>query len=533
MKLFLLLWFACAHEAHAPSPLRLERREPVTRLRHRAADDAPRVEPSPAETKVSFAVADAAADSIAFEPLDAHNMAMSAGIDDDSDISEIIIPIAPANETESSKHSDAKPLTSGAVVHLSAPWYANLTFDDMIREIITALAFIIGVASVVRAGLSSGEENVRVADDPSLRGLCGVQGLASIAGLLIAAQTTRTRTIGLPALALLADAAAHTALLLRMIVSFVEERHSAAARQYRQRLVLWSVWLDIRAHLATVAAIVTWSTLSLALILFVLVSMGGASLWPWAWWGSHAVLSVVVLTLALLHRPQFPHPSTPPTLLLLCNVIAGFAHVAGSSMGGARVDLVTPALILLEAVRGWLLSETSTEAKSSAATGIHGVKNYHGPIGVLEKQLMATLQGNQDLRDFEQHLSAERRACILYCYQDINSCENSPSRDIMQEKYRTWRAQFIKERAPFRIPCSLRVAAQLDENGQDGKDSLCPQATAHRAKQALVGDLRAPYARFLARKRRSFSAGNIGDSQTNLLSFLWCKSKRDDHSAIV
>merc|ERR1719182_538952 len=143
--------------------------------------------------------------------------------------------------------------------------------------------------------------------------LCGIQGSAAFAALCVLAQAMYANAPGLRGLLILSDGLAHGALIVRGVLSVVEAKHTAAAQQYRRRLVAWSAWLDVRAQLSSVIAVVTWSTA--CIVLFVMVTMGGRALFPWAWWANHAVLSVACLALACAQQDR--HPSQPPILMLL------------------------------------------------------------------------------------------------------------------------------------------------------------------------------------------------------------------------
>ena len=121
--------------------------------------------------------------------------------------------------------------------------------------------------------------------------LCGIQAAAAFAALCVLAQAMYANTPALRGLLILTDGLAHGALLVRGVLSVVEAKHTVAAQQYRRRLVAWSAWLDVRAQLSSVIAVVTWSTACIVLVLFVMVTMGGRALFPWAWWANHAVLS--------------------------------------------------------------------------------------------------------------------------------------------------------------------------------------------------------------------------------------------------
>jgi len=360
------------------------------------------------------------------------------------------------------------------------------------RELLAGLGLLVGAAA------SAWERPVAaraIAAEPAARPLLALQVGSALAALVAALALPQRYAPGL----ILANAAAHTALLLRGVLGAVEAKHCAAVQQYRRRLVGWSVWLDLRAHSAALAAGVAWSTASLALVLFVLVTLGRAQLFPWAWWASHAVLSVAVLALAASNPER--HPAQPPVLLLLVNCVVGCAYGGPFSPPAQVVLVVVPLLQLFEAAgSARCLSEDDSAGAESSRYDV----SDSSAKGV-ERQLLATLAGNQDSADFEQHLAAERRLCELYCAQDLLHCEAAPSGPELLDRYRTWVAQFATERAPLavrRLPDGLDLAVERVE--------LCPQASVHRAKQALLGMLRAPYARFLARKRRlHLSAGRI------------------------
>merc|ERR1719352_983547 len=114
--------------------------------------------------------------------------------------------------------------------------------------------------------------------------LCAIQAAAAIAALGVLAQAMYASAPGQRGILILTDGLAHGAIILRGVLSVVEAKHTVAAQQYRRRLVAWSAWLDVRAQLSSVIAVVSWSTASIVLVLFVMVTMGGKTLFPWSAW---------------------------------------------------------------------------------------------------------------------------------------------------------------------------------------------------------------------------------------------------------
>lgn len=359
------------------------------------------------------------------------------------------------------------------------------------RELLAGLGLLLGAAA---AGPWARPTARAIAPEPAAKPLLALQVASALAALVGALVLPHHWRPGL----LLANAAAHTALLLRGVLGVVEAKHCAAVQQYRRRLVGWSVWLDLRAHSAALAAGVAWSTASLALVLFVLVTLGRAQLFAWAWWASHAVLSFAVLALAASGGER--HPAQPPVLLLAVNCAVGCAYGGPFSPPAEVVLLVVPLLQLFEAA-----GSARCLGENDAAADERSRYDCADSTRGVERQLLATLAGNQDSLDFEQHLAAERRLCELYCAQDLLHCESAPSGPELLDRYRTWVAQFATDKAPLavrQLPSGLDLAVERVE--------LCPQASVHKAKQALLGMLRASYARFLAQKRRQhLSAGRI------------------------
>merc|ERR1719161_1908142 len=197
--------------------------------------------------------------------------------------------------------------------------------------------------------------------------LCAIQATAAISGLVVLAQAMYASAPGMRGVLILTDGLSHGALILRGVLSVVEAKHTVAAQQYRRRLVAWSAWLDVRAQLSSVIAVVSWSTASIVLVLFVMATMGGKTLFPWAWWANHAVLSVASLALACAQKER--HPAQPPVLVLVANVVAGIAHAAPTA--GAPVP----------------------DRGSISTASAHGGQIWRT---ALERQLHATLVGNED-----------------------------------------------------------------------------------------------------------------------------------------
>jgi len=372
------------------------------------------------------------------------------------------------------------------------------------REAMAALALVSGLIAI---GLSwvRPQKEVEIADEPFAGMLCAIQAAAALAALGVLAHAMYAPPApGLRGVLILADGLAHGALLLRGVLSVVEAKHTVAAQQYRRRLVAWSAWLDVRSQLSSVIAVVSWSTASIVLVLFVMVTIGGKTLFPWAWWANHAVLSVACLALACAQQER--HPSQPPIAMLLANVVAGMAHAAPAA--GAPVPdlgiLGCALLQLAEAFRASRLARLDGDGRGTKAATFHGAARAHGGqiwLSALDRQLHATLVGNEDTGEFEQYLGRERRVCVFYAFQDLLGCESAASHSEMQEKFAAWRSLFSANRAPLRVE-------GLPPVSHGAKCDVCPQASVHKTKQALIGILRDPYARYLSEKRRTLSASS-------------------------
>jgi hypothetical protein len=339
--------------------------------------------------------------------------------------------------------------------------------------------------------------------------LCAIQAAAAVASLGALTQAMHASVPGLRGMLILTDGLAHGTIILRGVLSVVEAKHTVAAQQYRRRLVAWSAWLDVRAQLSSVIAVVSWSTASIVLVLFVMVTMGGHTLFPWAWWANHAVLSIASLALACAQQER--HPAQPPVLVLLANVVAGMAHVtptAGSPV--PDLGIVGCALLqLLEALRAGRFARLDAARAPASSSERFGPPGSHGGQiwrTALDRQLHATLVGNEDTGEFEQYLGRERRVCAFYAFQDLLGCESAASHAEMKEKFAAWRSLFAGGRAPLRVRGLL--SGLEDTAGAKCQADVCPQATVHKTKQALIGILRDPYARYLSEKRRTLSASS-------------------------
>jgi hypothetical protein len=414
-------------------------------------------------------------------PLEAHADALAVGIADDS--------------------PGVAPLTTGRPARGVTP---REFLTDTVRLWMAVGSLTVGVAAL--AGGKGRSSERALAEDPGGPSLCILQAAAATLALLLVAETYKHPEPWLRGLLLLADAVAHAAMLIRGVLSFVEAKHTIAAHQFRKRLVVWSVWLDTRAHMSFVIAAVAWCSTSIAMVLFVMVSMGGHSVYPWAWWVNHAVLGLTVLAVSCSQEDR--HEALSPRVLLAANVAAGFAHrgpISGAPAADAAL-LIIPLLQLLDAIRGYYCLKDAATSEDPAKGGYH----CGGDSRLLDRQLVCTLTGNQDTSDFERHLVEERRVCYFYAFQDLLACEAATSHAEMKEKYLVWRALFTNDRAPLRVT--------IPQDSPEKENDLCPQASVHRTKQALMGTLRASHARFLIRKRRSLSAGN--SPQSSPRSFL-------------
>lgn len=365
--------------------------------------------------------------------------------------------------------------------HVSAvqPWVPYRPFwppasTPSAREFAAATALALGVLACLWS-MRSRKPEVLVADEAGARGLCALQALGAIVSLALG-------DASLLPVVLFADTAAHTALLLRTLLGFLEARHATAALNYRRQQIIWSVWLDMGAHLPTVVACVAWLASALSTLLFALVAMTGWALWPWARWGFNAVLSCFVLVIALLSRPEYAHRSASPRVLLAAVLGAGLAH--GGAAGGG-LGALAPALLLLDALCGARLAKPTEEPARAAAAE---------PRDPVMRQLLATVNGTQDTAEFEAHLAHERRGCALYCYQDLCAAEREP--ESMRDKYRALTTQFLAPDAPFPV-------RGLEPGGPE--EVVCVAAAVQKMKQDILVQLRSPYVRFLARARKSLN----------------------------
>jgi hypothetical protein len=419
-------------------------------------------------------------------PLEAHDDAQAVGITDDSPSA---APDRPGGLGEDDPH--VAPLTTGRPTRGVT---AREFLTDNVRFGVAIVSLVVGASALVFTARR--REDCELAAEPAGPSLCLLQGAAATLAILLVAATFKHPEPWLRGLLLLADAVVHAALLIRGVLSFVEGKHTTAAQQFRKRLVVWSVWLDTRAHMSFVMAAVAWCSTSIAMVLFVMVSMGGHSVYPWAWWVNHAVLGLTALAVSCCQRERSEAQS--PIMLLLANVVAGFAHrgpISGAPAADAAL-LVIPLLQLLDAIRGWYCLKERLSSDEPGKAGYH----CGGDSRLLDRQLLCTLTGNQDTSDFERHLLEERRVCYFYAFQDLIACEAATSHAEMKDNYVVWRALFASDRAPLRV--------NIPQESPDKENDLCPQASVHRAKQALMGTLRASYARFLIRKRRALSAGS-------------------------
>jgi len=386
------------------------------------------------------------------------------------------------------------PLTNGRASRGSNRSGSGADYP-LARDALAALALVCGLVAIGFSWVRP-KRDAAIADEPYTCMLCGIQAAAAFAALCVLAQAMYANTPALRGLLILTDGLAHGALLVRGVLSVVEAKHTVAAQQYRRRLVAWSAWLDVRAQLSSVIAVVTWSTACIVLVLFVMVTMGGRALFPWAWWANHAVLSVACLALANTQAER--HPAQPPVLALLADVVAGVLHGAPAAGGRPVPDLGICAcalLLFVEALRGFALARRDAPTALERTGGAPGGQAWRL---VVDRQLHATLLGNQDTGEFEAFLGRERRVCVFYAFQDLVACEGAASHAEMREKFAAWRSQFALARSPLHVPSlELEDAKCLD---------VCPQATVHKTKQALIGILREPYARYLSEKRRTLSA---------------------------
>jgi len=291
-------------------------------------------------------------------------------------------------------------------------------------------------------------------------------------------------SVWVPMLGLLADSVAHTALLLRILSSFVDAQHASALLGYGRGVTRWSVWFDAKANLDALAAAATWCCLCFALLLFALVSLGGVGLVASAdavriqW---HVVLSYLVLVLRALlgHGTEAPR-SDPPLLALALNAAAGAGELSGLAHGLTALAFAA-AVLLLEACT----ARAFADARSAAAP-------------VTESEFLG-LPARAEA--FEKHLHRERRLGLLYCWQELLACERAWKREEREELWSTWTAQFAVPGAPFAVRglADLVTTPTRPRGGEDwGGHGGTPPVGVAAARQWLRAQLAAAARRFEA-----------------------------------
>merc|ERR1719321_2350613 len=267
---------------------------------------------------------------------------------------------------------------------------------------------------------------------------------------------------------LLADSGVATTLLLRTLLCFVDGEHALALRAHLGGVNRWSLWFDVRANSGTLQAAVVWVAISFALLLFALVSVSGV---PLATTGSlrtqwHGLLSYLMLLPGVLLRgpADMPEPrAAVPRLALVLNAAAGVGVLLGA-----------PSVVCLLFAGLLAFGEAAT-----AGRGVPSQRATDADVGALIEA------GALDNVAFEAFLHAERRSCVLFCYQELRRVDLAWRREERAELWSGWIERFARSGAPFHVVGLPEVAL---ENG-----SWAPGMEA--AKARLLGDLAAAYAR--------------------------------------
>jgi len=332
-----------------------------------------------------------------------------------------------------------------------------------------------------------GKRSLEVEEPLGAAQLCQCMALGSAVSLLATVGQAAVPSVWVPVLGLLADSVAHTALLLRILSSFVDAQHASALLGYGRGVTRWSVWFDAKANADALAAAATWCCLCFALLLFALVSLGGLGLVSSAdavriqW---HVVLSYLVLVLrALVGNGAEAPRSDPPLLALALNAAAGAGELtAGAGAGPLLALAFAAAVLLLEACT----ARPFADARSNRA---------HAPLDGPELPLPARSEA------FEQHLHRERRLGLLYCWQELLACERAWKREEREELWSTWTAQFAVPGAPFAVRglADLVTTPTRPRGGEDwGGHGGTPPVGVAAARQWLRAQLAAAARRFEA-----------------------------------
>lgn len=363
----------------------------------------------------------------------------------------------------------------------SGPWQITEGYQLLVLTgVLTATSFVIGLAVWWSTPCGRGGEHAagEVQESAGTAPLCRSEAWAAAASLLATvAQGALPGCVWVPVCGLLADSVVHTSLLLRVVVGFVDAQHASALLGYGRGVLRWSVWFDAKANTDALQAASTWCCLCFALLLFALVSLGGAVVTSadsvriqW-----HVLLSYLVLVLAILLRDSEGPRAKPPLLALGLNALAG----AGELHGAGMLALAFAAAVLL------VEAETARRFAEWRPPGVYS----DAPLVLPE-----------DITGFEQHLHRERRLGLLYCWQELSSCERAWKREERAELWGTWVAQFAVPGAPFAVeglsafvkPRGSR--ADADEWGGAGT----PPGGVTAARNWLCAQLRAAARRFEA-----------------------------------
>jgi len=349
---------------------------------------------------------------------------------------------------------------------------------------LSAVIFLIGLGVwwSTPCGRGGAQRKLEVEEPLGAAQLCQCMALGCAASLAATFGQAAVPSVWVPVLGLLADSVAHTALLLRILSSFVDAQHASALLGYGRGVTRWSVWFDAKANADALAAAATWCCLCFTMLIFALVSLGGLGLVSSAdavriqW---HVVLSFLVLVLrALLGGPggAAAPRSDPPWLALALNAAAGAGELSG---GGLLALAFAAAVLLLEACTARAFADARPPAQP------------------LDDEFPLPSRSEA----FEQHLHRERRLGLLYCWQELLACERAWKREEREELWSTWTAQFAVPGAPFAVrglADLVRPGSSSPSRGEDWGGAGTPPGGIATARAWLRGQLAAAARRFEA-----------------------------------
>lgn len=357
--------------------------------------------------------------------------------------------------------------------------------------VLTLMTFVAGLAVFWATPCGrGGKRSVQVEEPAGTSGLCRAQGVgcavslvATMAQSALAVSFAPGCFVWVPIIGLLGDSVAHAALFLRLLAGFVDAQHAGALLGYGRGVLQWSVWFDAKANSEALQAAATWCCLSFVLLLFALVSLGGAVVasaeavrGQW-----HILLSYLVLVLGALLRGSHDAPrSQPPLLALLLNAIAGAAEFKGA---GVFALGFAAALLLAEAMTAKTYADAARFADAPAND--------------------AQFVPPEDARGFEQFLHRERRLGWLYCWQELTTCERAWKREEREELWGTWVAQFAAPAAPFGVRGLSDLIKPSERAGaEEWGGAGTPPAGVSNAKAWLRAQLLAAASRFDTAQRK-------------------------------